>query len=84
MQQVNEAKLATAGLAYSGAQYTWEIFMVSLDLIYCFPHANKNSVQWYASYMSCYVWAGLFLGPKIKRIWAAKRSKQEYHKDRLL
>lgn len=29
-QHVNETRYAEVGLAYSGAQYTWEIFMVSL------------------------------------------------------
>lgn len=28
-QHVNETKYEEVGLAYSGAQYTWEIFMVS-------------------------------------------------------
>lgn len=29
-QHVNETRYAEVGLAYSGAQYTWEIFMVGL------------------------------------------------------
>ncbi|KAF4872536.1 Oligopeptide transporter 2 [Colletotrichum siamense] len=64
-QHVNETKYHEVGLAYSGAQYTWEIFM------------------WYASYISSFVWCGLFLGPKIVKIWKARKDKGEYHQDRL-
>ncbi|KAI0156292.1 OPT oligopeptide transporter [Pestalotiopsis sp. NC0098] len=64
-QHVNETKYEEVGLAYSGAQYTWEIFM------------------WYASYISSFVWCGLFLGPKIWSIWKARNSNEHYHKDRL-
>ncbi|KAH7126019.1 OPT oligopeptide transporter [Dactylonectria macrodidyma] len=65
IQHVNETKYEEVGLAYSGAQYTWEIFM------------------WYASYISSFVWCGLFLGPKIVKIWRARKEKDEFHKDRL-
>ncbi|KAH0443797.1 OPT oligopeptide transporter [Colletotrichum camelliae] len=64
-QHVNETRYHEVGLAYSGAQYTWEIFM------------------WYASYISSFVWCGLFLGPKIVKIWRARKDKGEYHQDRL-
>ncbi|KAI8292889.1 Oligopeptide transporter 2 [Colletotrichum sp. SAR11_240] len=64
-QHVNETRYHEVGLAYSGAQYTWEIFM------------------WYASYISSFVWCGLFLGPKIVKIWKARKDKGEYHQDRL-
>ncbi|KAF7536567.1 hypothetical protein G7054_g4406 [Neopestalotiopsis clavispora] len=64
-QHVNETKYEEVGLAYSGAQYTWEIFM------------------WYASYISSFVWCGLFLGPKIWNIWKARNNSEHYHKDRL-
>ncbi|ORY32181.1 OPT oligopeptide transporter [Naematelia encephala] len=65
-QQVfNETKYEEIGLAYSGAQYLWEIFM------------------WYASYISSFVWCGLFLGPTIWRIWKARRAHQAAHNDRL-
>ncbi|KAK1972368.1 OPT oligopeptide transporter [Colletotrichum sublineola] len=65
IQHVNETAYREVGLAYTGAQYTWEIFM------------------WYASYISSFVWCGLFLGPKIKRIWKARKDEGEYHQDRL-
>ncbi|KAH8586419.1 OPT oligopeptide transporter [Bisporella sp. PMI_857] len=65
IQHVNETKYEEIGLAYSGAQYTWEIFM------------------WYASYISAFVWCGLFLGPKIFAIWKARKQLGEYHTDRL-
>ncbi|TDZ40960.1 Oligopeptide transporter 5 [Colletotrichum trifolii] len=65
VQHVNETAYHEVGLAYSGAQYTWEIFM------------------WYASYVSSFVWCGLFLGPKIAKIWKARKAEGEYHQDRL-
>ncbi|OLN98074.1 Oligopeptide transporter 2-like protein 2 [Colletotrichum chlorophyti] len=65
IQHVNETRYHEVGLAYSGAQYTWEIFM------------------WYASYISSFVWCGLFLGPKIAKIWKARKAEGEYHQDRL-
>ncbi|KAH8885598.1 OPT oligopeptide transporter [Thozetella sp. PMI_491] len=65
VQQVNETKYEEVGLAYTGAQYTWSIFM------------------WYASYISSFVWCGLFLGPKMHRMWKARRSLRNYHQDRL-
>ncbi|KAK1991360.1 OPT oligopeptide transporter [Colletotrichum falcatum] len=65
IQRVNETAYHEVGLAYSGAQYTWEIFM------------------WYASYISAFVWCGLFLGPKVARIWKARKAEGEYHQDRL-
>ncbi|KAH6887606.1 OPT oligopeptide transporter [Thelonectria olida] len=64
-QHVNETRYEEIGLAYSGAQYTWQIFM------------------WYASYISSFVWCGLFLGPKLARLWKARRNLNGYHKDRL-
>ncbi|KAF5519979.1 Oligopeptide transporter 2 [Colletotrichum aenigma] len=64
-QHVNETRYHEVGLAYSGAQYTWEIFM------------------WYASYISSFVWCGLFLGPKIFKIWKARKDRGEYYQDRL-
>ncbi|KAL5002852.1 OPT oligopeptide transporter protein-domain-containing protein [Aspergillus recurvatus] len=65
MQHVNETKYEEAGLAYSGAQYTWQMFM------------------WVASYMSSYVWCALFLGPKMYKIWKARKQSGAYHQDRL-
>ncbi|OHF00492.1 OPT oligopeptide transporter [Colletotrichum orchidophilum] len=65
VQHVNETAYHEVGLAYSGAQYTWEIFM------------------WYASYISSFVWCGLFLGPKVAKIWKARKAEGEYHQDRL-
>ncbi|KAF4778190.1 OPT oligopeptide transporter [Colletotrichum scovillei] len=65
VQHVNETAYHEVGLAYSGAQYTWEIFM------------------WYASYISSFVWCGLFLGPKVVKIWKARKAEGEYHQDRL-
>ncbi|KAI1849109.1 hypothetical protein JX266_005070 [Neoarthrinium moseri] len=65
VQHFNETKYEQVGLAYSGAQYTWEIFM------------------WYASYISSFVWCGLFLGPKIWKIWKARKQEGHYHQDRL-
>ncbi|KAK4701756.1 hypothetical protein P7C70_g4468, partial [Phenoliferia sp. Uapishka_3] len=53
------------GLAYSGAQYLWEIFM------------------WYASYISSFVWAGCFIGPKLYNLYKARRAKRNIHTDRL-
>ncbi|KAI8179697.1 hypothetical protein K4K52_002190 [Colletotrichum sp. SAR 10_76] len=40
-------------------------------------------ITWYASYISSFVWCGLFLGPKIVKIWKARKDKGEYHQDRL-
>ncbi|KAF8853899.1 putative plant-like oligopeptide transporter [Acephala macrosclerotiorum] len=54
IQHVNETRYEEVGLAYSGAQYTWEIFM-----------------------------CGLFLGPKILKIWKARKAEGHFHKDRL-
>ncbi|KAJ9143494.1 OPT oligopeptide transporter [Pleurostoma richardsiae] len=65
VQHVNETRYHEIGLAYSGAQYMWDIFM------------------WYASYISSFVWCGLFLGPRIKALWKARRNLQHFHKDRL-
>ncbi|CRL23390.1 Oligopeptide transporter OPT superfamily [Penicillium camemberti] len=65
MQHFNETKYDEVGLAYSGAQYTWQMFM------------------WVASYMSSFVWCGLFLGPKIYRIWKARNQSGAYYQDRL-
>ncbi|KAJ5509733.1 hypothetical protein N7527_011876 [Penicillium freii] len=63
MQHFNETKYDKVGLAYSGAQYTWQIFV------------------WVASYMSSFV--GLFLGPKIYRMWKARKQSGAYYQDRL-
>ncbi|EFX03567.1 putative plant-like oligopeptide transporter [Grosmannia clavigera kw1407] len=65
MQHVNETRFHEVGLAYSGAQYLWEIFM------------------WYASYISSFVWCGLFLAPKLRAMWKARRSLDSFHTDRL-
>ncbi|KAL3421551.1 putative plant-like oligopeptide transporter [Phlyctema vagabunda] len=65
IQHVNETRYEEIGLAYSGAQYTWGIFM------------------WYASYISSFVWCGLFLGPKISKIWKARKAEGNFHQDRL-
>ncbi|KAL4881631.1 OPT oligopeptide transporter protein-domain-containing protein [Aspergillus karnatakaensis] len=65
LQHVNETKYEEVGLAYSGAQYTWQTFM------------------WFASYLSSYVWCALFLGPKIWKIWKARKQTGRYHQDRL-
>ncbi|RDW65068.1 OPT oligopeptide transporter [Coleophoma cylindrospora] len=65
IQRVNETKYEEVGLAYSGAQYTWEIFM------------------WYASYISSFVWCGLFLAPKFKSLWRSRKQLGQYHTDRL-
>ncbi|KAL4800206.1 OPT oligopeptide transporter protein-domain-containing protein [Aspergillus venezuelensis] len=65
MQHINETKYEEVGLAYSGAQYTWQIFM------------------WVASYMSSYVWCAFFLGPKIYKIWKARKQAGTFHQDRL-
>ncbi|KAL2836880.1 OPT oligopeptide transporter protein-domain-containing protein [Aspergillus pseudoustus] len=65
VQHVNETRYGEVGLAYSGAQYTWQMFM------------------WVASYMSSYVWCGFFLGPKIYKIWKARKQAGAYHQDRL-
>ncbi|KAL2854567.1 OPT oligopeptide transporter protein-domain-containing protein [Aspergillus pseudodeflectus] len=65
IQHVNETKYEQVGLAYSGAQYTWQMFM------------------WVASYMSSYVWCAFFLGPKIYKIWKARKQAGNYHQDRL-
>ncbi|KAL4903959.1 hypothetical protein BDW74DRAFT_185969 [Aspergillus multicolor] len=65
MQHVNETMYEEIGLAYSGAQYTWQIFM------------------WVASYLSSYVWCALFLGPKMYKIWKARKQSGAYHQDRL-
>ncbi|CAG8158002.1 unnamed protein product [Penicillium olsonii] len=65
MQHVNGTKYDEVGLAYSGAQYTWQIFM------------------WVASYMSSYVWCALFFGPKIHKLWKARKQSAAYHQDKL-
>jgi hypothetical protein len=33
--------------------------------------------------MSSYVWCGFFLGPKIYKIWKARKQAGNYHQDRL-
>ncbi|OCF42319.1 hypothetical protein I317_03823 [Kwoniella heveanensis CBS 569] len=38
---------------------------------------------WYASYVSSFVWCGLFMAPNIIRAWKAWRSKKALHNDRL-
>ncbi|CAG8387696.1 unnamed protein product [Penicillium salamii] len=65
MQHVNGTKYDEVGLAYSGAQYTWQIFM------------------WVASYMSSYIWCALFFGPKIHKMWKARKQSAAYHQDKL-
>ncbi|OCF76766.1 hypothetical protein I204_02468 [Kwoniella mangroviensis CBS 8886] len=64
-QIFNETRYDEIGLAYSGAQYLWEIFM------------------WYASYISSFVWCGLFLGPNIAHVWTSWRARKAAHNDRL-
>ncbi|WWD00409.1 hypothetical protein V866_007322 [Kwoniella sp. B9012] len=64
-QIFNETRYDEIGLAYSGAQYLWEIFM------------------WYASYISSFVWCGLFLGPNIAHVWRSWRARKAAHNDRL-
>lgn len=82
MQHFNETKYDEVGLAYSGAQYTWQMFMVKnfhiviFLLLLTFP-------QWVASYMSSFAWCGLFLGPKIYRMWKARSQSGAYYQDRL-
>lgn len=64
-QVFNETRYEEIGLAYSGAQYLWNVFM------------------WYASYISSFVWCGLFLGPTIMHVFRAWRAKKPAHNDRL-
>ncbi|WWC67755.1 uncharacterized protein I206_101667 [Kwoniella pini CBS 10737] len=65
LQVFNETKYEEVGLAYSGAQFLWEIFM------------------WYASYISSFVWCGLFLAPNIAHCWRSWRRRENAHNDRL-
>lgn len=39
--------------------------------------------QWVASYMSSYVWCGLFLGPEIYKMWKTRKQSGAYYQDRL-
>lgn len=48
----------------------------------CF-FADRCSSQWYASYISSYVWAGLFLGPKIRDLWKNRHNLSQFRKDKL-
>ncbi|KAJ7137021.1 OPT oligopeptide transporter [Mycena epipterygia] len=38
---------------------------------------------WYASYISAFVWFGLFVGPKLVHIYKARRARKSAHTDRL-
>ncbi|KAJ7174114.1 OPT oligopeptide transporter [Mycena crocata] len=38
---------------------------------------------WYASYISAFVWFGLFVGPKLVHIYKARRARRSAHTDRL-
>ncbi|KAJ6572780.1 OPT oligopeptide transporter [Mycena vulgaris] len=38
---------------------------------------------WYASYISAFVWFGLFVGPKLLHIYRARRARKSAHVDRL-
>ncbi|KAJ7697833.1 OPT oligopeptide transporter [Mycena rosella] len=38
---------------------------------------------WYASYISAFVWFGLFVGPKLLKIYKARRARKSAHVDRL-
>ncbi|ODN73352.1 OPT family small oligopeptide transporter [Cryptococcus amylolentus CBS 6039] len=64
-QVFNETRYEEIGLAYSGAQYLWNVFM------------------WYASYISSFVWCGLFLAPTLKHVYKSFRNKRPAHTDRL-
>lgn len=37
----------------------------------------------YASYISAFTWAGLYLGPNIMRVIRARKNVETVHKDRL-
>ncbi|KAJ6543267.1 OPT oligopeptide transporter [Mycena vulgaris] len=38
---------------------------------------------WYASYISAFVWFGLFVGPKLVHIYKSRRARKSAHTDRL-
>ncbi|KAJ7443213.1 OPT oligopeptide transporter [Mycena galericulata] len=38
---------------------------------------------WYASYVSAFVWFGIFVGPKLVKIYKARRERKSVHTDRL-
>lgn len=56
-------------------------------MLYNTGRVNVDSLtrnkQWYASYISSFVWCGLFLGPKVMKLWKARKELGSYHTDRL-
>lgn len=68
------------GLAAVGPQFLWNIFFVRHRSR--LPTSSADH-QWYAAYLSAYVWCGLFLGRKIWRVIKARRENRFAHNDRL-
>lgn len=46
-------------------------------------HTNLPRLQWYASYISSYVWAALFLAPKLRQLWKNRKDLTAFRTDRL-
>ncbi|KAJ4389340.1 hypothetical protein N0V93_006807 [Gnomoniopsis smithogilvyi] len=67
----------------SGNQQVNETKYEEIGLCYAGAQYTWEIFLWYASYISSYVWAGLFLAPKIKKLWQNRANLATYRTDRL-
>ncbi|KAK7741861.1 hypothetical protein SLS53_004928 [Cytospora paraplurivora] len=67
----------------SGTQQVNETAYNEVGLSYAGAQYTWSIFMWYASYMSSYIWAALFLAPKIKNLWKNRKNLGQYRTDRL-
>ncbi|ROW05458.1 hypothetical protein VSDG_00013 [Cytospora chrysosperma] len=67
----------------SGNQQVNETRYEEIGLSYAGAQYTWGIFMWYASYISSYVWAGLFLAPKIWNLWKNRNNLAKFRTDRL-
>lgn len=67
----------------SGNQQVNETRYEEIGLSYAGAQYTWGIFMWYASYISSYVWAGLFLAPKIWNLWKNRNNLARFRTDRL-
>ncbi|KAJ7464217.1 OPT oligopeptide transporter [Mycena galericulata] len=67
----------------NGQQVFNETIYNEVGLAYAGAQYMWEIFFWYASYISAFVWFGLFVGPKLVKIYKARRERKSVHTDRL-
>ncbi|ROW09525.1 hypothetical protein VMCG_02611 [Cytospora schulzeri] len=67
----------------TGNQQVNETRYEEIGLSYAGAQYTWGIFMWYASYISSYVWAGLFLAPKMWSLWKNRKDLAKFRTDRL-